>query len=62
MLTNVSSQCVYTLYSDTLYNNSYIHQANCSEQVYNMSQCNVHSQVATPAGEKVTNVIYKCLM
>jgi len=30
--------------------------------VYNMSQHNVHSQVATAAGKKVTNVIDKCLM
>jgi len=57
MLTNVSSLCVYTLYPD----NTYIHQANYLEQVYNMSQHNIHSQVAI-AGKKVTNVLNKCLM
>ena len=53
---NVSLQCVYTLYSDTLYN--HIQQAvNYLEQVYNMSHRNVHGLVATAAGKKVTNAI-----
>ena len=32
-----------------------IKSGNYLEQVYNMSQCNVHSQVTTVAGKKVTN-------